>query len=258
MNPLFSKELKGLRMITNLHCNHDCAFCYQKNKEAKVLDLNVLLDEMHPVPFQHFDYCTIMGGESTLLDNLTDYIKIGSIYAKEVRLTTNGSNLRPSRVQEYLRAGLSGINVSIASVEHYNDLHGTDCDVDQLLDAVEYMVDNHISVRVNIPLCAENMERDHAELKMMLDMLSDMNAGVTMCEDILGSYSLFGNFDKIGATVKEVTDYGLVLLDYNGHQIGYYTHRNSSYNDTDLVVTPLGTWINWTGYCEAVGFNTPR
>jgi hypothetical protein len=90
---------------------------------------------------------------------------------------------------------------------------------------------------------------------MLKLFVEDYNFNVTICEDIKGTYSLIDAFDKIGARIKEEPDYGLIFLDYNGKQIGYYTHRNSSYNETDLVVTPLGTFINWDEYCEAVGLN---
>jgi hypothetical protein len=263
----FKPELKGLRMITNLHCNYRCKFCYQQNKSKKILDQMQLIDQLFPVSPKHFDYCTVMGGESTLLPNLWEYVKIGSFYSKETRLTTNGGLLDLPMAHLLYKAGLDGINVSIASIHKYNELHTPFVDVDQVIRQMELIVADApyfrrsprpaMNVRVNIPLCAENMTGPRMELVDMLDNFTGKGFNITMCEDILGSFSLFDNFDKIGATVKDVTDYGLVLLDYKGHQIGYYTHKNSAYNDTDLVVTPLGTWINWDGYCEAVGFNAP-
>jgi len=258
------RHLKGLRTITNLHCNNHCKFCYQKDKSAKILDLNEFLAQVKPYNYKHFEYCTIMGGESTLLSNLPEYIKIGSLYAKETRLTTNGVLLTPKLFNHYLNAGLNGINISIATIKKYDTVHGIhpNFDIDKLLDMIDYMHGhsfnpaNNFSVRVNIPLCKENCEGKNPEILFLLDYFTRMNINVTMCEDIKGSYSFYNEFDKILCDVKEVTDYGLILLDYNGHQIGYYTHRNNNYNETDLVVSPLGTWINWDGYCKAVGMNT--
>lgn len=252
---MYNSDLVGLRIITNLHCNNNCNFCYQVDKSKNVLNLNNLIVSLHGYPYKHFEYCTIMGGESTLLPNLEEYIKIGSIFSKQTRLTTNGKLLTPEKVVQYKQCGLNGINISIAVLNpsKYKQVHGTDCDVDDLI----YLVDcGTIDYRINIPLCKENMENDCKELKKMLDLfVREGHVNVTMCEDIKSSYSLYENFDKIDVKVIEETNYGLILLEYHGQKIGYYTHRNSVYNETDLVVTPLGTFINWSSYCDAVGFN---
>lgn len=261
-------NLKGIRMITNLHCNNKCKFCYQKSKEKKILDLNYLLtvlgqgcptvnEYINRSQYKQYQYCTIMGGESTLLDNLSEYVKIGSLYAKETRLTTNGKLLTVDLAKKLHACGLDGVNISIAATERtmYNELHGTDVDIWRLLCTIQD-ISRFMSVRINIPLCKENCDDNFKELNEMLyEFCSTFDFNVTMCEDIKGTYSLYNQFENIGCTVKEVTDYGLILLDYHGKQIGYYTHRNNNYNETDLVITPLGTFINWDGYCEAVGMN---
>lgn len=257
-------NLKGIRMITNLHCNNNCKFCYQKDKSKKILDLDVLLGilgegsinlELKPSAYKQYSYCTIMGGESTLLPNLSEYVKIGSLYAKETRLTTNGKLLTEKLINKLVINGLTGINISIATInpEQYKIIHGTDCNIDDLI----YLIDEQqTDYRINIPLCQENCDNDFYHLKDMLELfVAEGRINVTMCEDIKGTYSLYNRFNEIGCEVIEETDYGLIFLNYKGNRIGYYTHRNSSYNDTDLVITPLGTFINWDGYCEAVGMN---
>lgn len=245
-------------MITNLHCNNKCKFCYQKDKSKKILELDELLVSLNKYysTYKGYEYCTIMGGESTLLHNLTEYIKIGSLYAKETRLTTNGKLLTTDRIQRYRDCGLDGINVSIATLDAdlYSEIHGTDIDVNKLIGT---LVRNStlIDIRINVPLCEENCADDYKGLKHLLKFFTDYNFNITMCEDIKGTYSIYEAFHKIGATEMSRTNYGLIFLNFNGSRIGYYTHRNNNYNDTDLVVTPLGTFVNWTPYCEAVGIN---
>lgn len=262
-------ELKGIRMITNLHCNNKCKFCYQKNKEKKILDLEVLMSVLSrgcyaeravlPSTYKQYEYCTIMGGESTLLPDLCEYIKIGSLYANQTRLTTNGRLLTPTMVQNMVVCGLNGINISISTIdnEKYKKIHGVGENFGLgILQSIINRTKDIIDYRINIPLCEENCENNFVHLKECIEMfVMDAGLNVTMCEDIKGTYSAYDQFEKIGCTVKEVTDYGLILLDYKGKQIGYYTHRNNNYNETDLVITPLGTFINWDGYCEAVGMN---
>ena len=250
-------KLLGLRMITNLHCNNNCNFCYQKDKSKTVLDLNELLTQVKPYSYKHFEYCTIMGGESTLLSNLNEYVKIGSLYSKETRLTTNGKKLTCSLVRTLKSSGLKGINVSIATCnpDEYKVIHGTTCNLDELFETM-CNIEKYVDVRVNIPLCKENSENDYISLKKTLEYLVYWcGYNVTICEDILGTYSLYDQFEKIGAKEVDHTDYGLIYLELYGKRIGYYTHRNNHYNKTDLVVTPLGTWENWDGYYEAVGMN---
>lgn len=261
-------NLKGIRMITNLHCNNKCKFCYQKDKSKKILDIDALMTILgqgyasvnryiNRSRYKQYEYCTIMGGESTLLPNLEEYVKIGSLYAKQVRLTTNGKLMYRGFAKKLRDIGLTGINISIATISDrlYKEIHGTDVSIRSMLAMIDE-VSEVIDTRINIPLCEENCGNDFEHLREMLDLfVIDGQLNVTMCEDIKGTYSAYDKFEKIGCTVKEVTDYGLILLDYHGKQIGYYTHRNNSYNDTDLVITPLGTFINWDGYCEAVGMN---
>lgn len=256
------KNLVGLRVITNLHCNNNCTFCYQKDKSKKILPLDDLLAalsmrEHYNCEYKSYDYCTIMGGESTLLPNLNEYIKIGSLYAKQTRLTTNGKLLTNESIAQYKAAGLDGINISISTLNEvlYKKIHGTDLDISELYNVI-YDNQKNIDFRINIPLCKENCEDDYHRLADVIEyFVATLGLNVTMCEDIKGTFSLFDNFDKIGAKVVEETNYGLIFLELYGKRIGYYTHRNSSYNDTDLVVTPLGTFINWDDYCKEVGMN---
>jgi len=202
-----------------------------------------------------------MGGESTLLPNLTEYIKIGSLHSRQTRqtrLTTNGKLLNKQSMLEYKAAGLDGINISIAAfnVNMYKTIHGTDCDLTTLLYTI-YNNRDKIDFRINIPLCKENCDNNFSELKYILKVLTDENFNITICEDVKGKFSLYDQFEIIGAKVVEETAYGLIFIEYNGHKIGYYTHKNN-YNDTDIVVTSVGTFINWDGYCETVGINNEK
>jgi len=213
--------------------------------------------KLAPYSYKRFEYCTIMGGESTLLDNLSEYIKIGSLYAKQTRLTTNGKLLNAANINNFKRVGLDGINISIATIDNelYKKIHGTDYGLGNLQHLIR-TTDSCMNYRINIPLCEENCGNDFKHLKEVMDMfVCDAGLNVTLCEDIKGTYSVYDQFEKVGAEVLEVTDYGLIFLNYKGNKIGYYTHRNNTYNETDLVITPLGTFINWDGYCEAVGMN---
>jgi molybdenum cofactor biosynthesis enzyme MoaA len=246
-------NLKGLRIITNLHCDRRCNFCYQGDKQFKVLPIETLKVEASQYPLKHFEYCTVMGGESTLLKDLDEYIKIGNAYSQQVRLTTHGGNLTHESLRAYEKAGLTGVNISVPTLERYKEVTGSRlvwADVIwQILLAKAYFPNN---IRVNIPLCKENVDR---EIKDLIEFfLHNIEVEVTICEDVVATYSLYNTPEKMGATFVKDTGYGLTFFDCKGKQFGYYSHSDN-YKNTDLVVTPLGTYIAWDEYCEAVGIN---
>ena len=236
----------GLRIITNLSCLYKCRFCYQARKDNSILSLQSLRGQLVRYGPKHFQYCTIMGGESTLLKNLPEYISIGSHCSCETRLTTNGSLLTEKTLKEYKDAGLTGINISIGTLEKYAEVTGSNVDI---LPKVA-LAQKFLPVRINIPLCKENME---GEIKELVGLFLSMGLSVTICEDILGTHKALHETENIlGAKIVEDTGHGLVFLERDGKRFGYYTHKDN-YKNTDLVITPLGTWNNWDGYCDAVG-----
>jgi MoaA/NifB/PqqE/SkfB family radical SAM enzyme len=223
------------------------------DKQFKILPIETLKAETSKYPSKHFEYCTIMGGESTLLKNLSEYIKIGSDYAKQVRLTTHGGNLTHEYLEMYRKSGLTGINISIATLKHYREVTGSRMDSDAILNKIRlayFFFPNNI--RINIPLCRENLDGEIADLIYLF--LHKMEVGVTICEDVIATYSLYDTPEKMGATFVKDIGYGLTFFDCEGKQFGYYSHSDN-YKNTDLVVTPLGTYVAWDGYCEAVGIN---
>ena len=250
---IMNNNLKGLRIITNLHCDRACNFCYQVDKQVKILPLETLRKEVFHYPIKHFEYCTIMGGESTLLRNLYEYIKIGSKYSQQVRLTTHGGNLTHEYLEMYKKAGLTGINISVATLKRYREVTRCRLDSEAIINKIRLA---HFffpqNVRINIPLCKENLDGEIVDL--IHYFLHELGVGVTICEDVIATYSLYNTPEKMGATFIKDTGYGLTFFDCKGKQFGYYSHSNN-YKNTDLVVTPLGTYIAWDEYCEAVGIN---
>lgn len=245
-----AEKLRGLRIITNLNCNYNCKFCYQKRKTRDILPLANLKEELKEYSPKYFEYCTIMGGESTLLPNLTEYIQIGKIYSNEVRLTTNGSILTKDLLLKYKEAGLDGITISIATLEKYKETTKGFLSKDEILNKVKIAKEIFPNVRVNIALCKENM---NGEIKKLVEIfVSEFNINITICESITQEYSCLNDTKKyLDSEIVEDTGYGLVIMKHNGRKFGYYSHKDN-YKHTDLVISPLGTWTNWDGYCEVI------
>ena len=230
------------RIITNLLCNMqpNCYFCYQPNKDPKlVLDMDKMKDTFRRCG-RKMRRATIMGGESTILPNLHEYIALTKANVEEdVCLVTNGILLDEKRVTKYVEAGLSEVAISISSLPMYYARR------EQAL-----MCRKHIpNTRINIPKCNES--NGDALVEILKHVLTD-GFYVVVCEDLMGRYGDFDFEEKLPA--KKIKDDGCNFFDYtwNGHQFGVFGNYQG-YNATDIIVTPVGTFSRWEDYCKKIG-----
>ncbi len=230
------------RIITNLLCNMqpNCYFCYQPNKDPKlVLDMEKMKDTFRRCG-RKMKRATIMGGESTILPNLHEYIALTKANVEEdVCLVTNGILLDEKRIIKYAEAGLSEVAISISSLPMYYARR------EQALLCRKYIP----NTRINIPKCNES--NGDALVEILKHVLTDGFYAV-VCEDLMGRYGDFDFEEKLPAT--KIKDDGCNFFDYtwNGHQFGVFGNYNG-YNSTDIIVTPVGTFSRWEDYCKKIG-----
>lgn len=234
------KDIFRYRVITNLECNQNpqCYFCYQPLKKALHLSIEKCEATMDKVGI--LKRATIMGGESTLLPNLPDFIKVTKAHVSEdVCLVTNGILLDRERIESYSQAGLTEVAISISSLEMYYKRR------EQAL-LCKSIIPN---TRINIPKCWESTGNKLTELLKVI--LSD-GFYVIVCEDLQGRYGKF-TFEEDLPAVK-IKDDGYNFYDYvwNGHQFGVFGNY-VGYNDSDIIITPLGNFCSWEKYCEKIG-----
>ncbi len=234
------------RIITNLNCNMNestgpngnCYFCYQPCKEAKMLDYELAQRTMEKVGI--LKRATIMGGEATIREDLTDFIALAKRYVKEdVCLVTNGILLNEERIKKYKEAGLTEVAISISSKEQYERRR------EQALLCKQYIP----NTRINIPKCKESTGDKLVELLKLI--LTDGFYAI-VCEDLMGRY---GDFDfQIKLGTLQIQDDGCNFYDYvwEGHQFGVFGNY-TGYDDTDIIITPVGNFCKWEMYCNAVG-----
>jgi organic radical activating enzyme len=250
---VINKRIFRYRIITNLQCNQRCSFCYQNNKPAigtdNVLSLNKLEQTMKKVG--KLERATLMGGESTLLANLTEYIKLAKEYAETVCLVTNGTLLTKDKLFDYKEAGLDEIAISISSMENYIDL-GTP------IFYAHNIIDN---CRVNIPRCEES---SYDKLHILVRKILSDGYGCVVCEDLNGRYG--EPHDKVimgWEDVYEAINDGHNFIKYRMEHLeepfssrwfGLFAHY-SGYDNTDVIISPLGNFSIWEQYCKAVGNN---
>lgn len=234
------------RIITNLNCNMNestgpngnCYFCYQPNKTPLQLDINKMEETMNKVG--KLKRATIMGGESTLRKDLSEIIKITKKYISEdICLVTNGILLNEEKIKEYKEAGLTEVAISISSMEQYLKRR------EQALLCKKYIP----NTRINIPKCKESTGILLVEL--LKTILTD-DFYIIVCEDLMGRYGDF-NFQKNLETEK-IYDDGCNFYNYiwNGHKFGVFGNY-TGYDETDIIITPIGNFCKWETYCEKVG-----
>ena len=234
------------RIITNLNCNMNestgpngnCYFCYQPNKKPLMLDYEKAADTMKKVGV--LKRATIMGGEATIRNDLVDFIKLAKEnVTDDVCLVTNGILLNEERIKSYKDAGLTEVAISISSKEQYLRRR------EQALICKKYIA----NTRINIPKCNESTGDKLVELLKLI--LSD-NFYLIVCEDLMGRYGDFDFQAKMNTT--KIKDDGCNFYDYvwNGHQFGVFGNY-TGYDDTDIIISPVGNFCKWEMYCDKVG-----
>lgn len=230
------------RVITNLACNMqpNCEFCYQPNKDARYkLDINKMEDTMKRCG-RKLNRATIMGGESTLLPDLSNYIaKVKEYVEDDICLVTNGILLNEEKIKEYAEAGLTEFAISISSIEMYYERR------EQLFLCKKYVP----NTRINIPKSYESVGD---KLVNMLKVILTDGFYVVVCEDLMGRYGEYTFEEDLPA--KKIKDDGHNFFDFtwNGHQFGLFANYDG-YDETDVIISPMGNFVKWESYCKKIG-----
>lgn len=251
------------RIITNFHCNQNCSFCFQPEKRKKILDINKMEETMKKVG--KLERCTIMGGESLLLDNITDCFRVANNYANTLCLVTNGTLLTESLIIDLVKTGLKEMAISISSMSQYIDRRK------QILLAKKYVP----NLRINIPKCEESVG---PKLYKLIDTALSDNVGVVVCEDLMGRYNtdykdsyedlLYG----MKAKLIKSDGHNFFTFEYKGKEFGLFGYHGdktadanteeAGYEKTDIIITPdchsndlysHRVYSIWEDYCNDIG-----
>lgn len=228
-----------------------CSFCYQRDmlKSQLTLDKGVLASEVDSLGCS--PVTTIMGGESLLLDDLDDYVKIVAC-GGVVRLITNGTLLSQKLLLSLSRAGLHEIAISARSVANYRAIR------EKILEARNVFPKCHPSrswrdsiqssgVQINIPPCSPS------ELRGIIQLSVEDGLYALVCTDMRKGYRADHNFldeavlisrDGGGLETWEVRGSG-------GMRFGVVADH-SAYDCDDRIVSPLGSFDKWNDYYTRV------
>ena len=242
------------RIITNLQCNKRCGFCYQTFKPEPgtdmVLSRDAMMATMGKVKSNRgmLDRATVMGGETLLLSEPWEYIRIAKEHATTVCLVTNGTRLNGDTIANLRDAGLDELAVSISSMKQFKDMLGM----------LKLAAKNIPNTRVNIPRCEES---SYDKLKVIVDACLDNRLGCVVCEDLMGRYGephdvVMGRWE--GYELLSNNHNFLTYMDTTrGKKVGLFAHY-SGYNKTDVIITPVGNFSSWDKYCEKIGNHALR
>jgi MoaA/NifB/PqqE/SkfB family radical SAM enzyme len=241
----FNKKY-NLRVITNLNCNENCYFCYQKNKNNVRLDIDTLKCNIQKFNGYKFPRAAIYGGEATIREDLPDIIKICSENSENISLTTNGTLLTESKLKQYRDAGLKEMGISVPTIKNWNMMRTITWDkfLNIILKAKEIIP----NVRINIVENKFNMDKENGRLEfydMIEFFVRQVGLGVLVCRNFTKKYEDL-NLELIGAKKTDIIEHGCskYKLDDSNIIISYY-EPVKTYKDNDYIITPLGVFTDW-------------
>lgn len=112
----------AIKLTTN--CPGNCTCCKNrqdnfkiKDTEKKAFNLETFNKICKCIKKIGGSYICLSGGEPTIISNLTDYIKLASNQGLNVRLNTNGWGITEEKFNEWIKAGLGQVVLSIYSLD---------------------------------------------------------------------------------------------------------------------------------------------
>ncbi len=182
----FGRHLEYLRLSVTERCNFRCSYCLPRGcpSTAGRDELSAEEIERAAAGFAELGFwkVRITGGEPTLREDLLEIVErvASRPGVRRVGLTTNGLRLE-AMARDLRRAGLSGINVSVDSLDAERFQAITGCSrLDRILAGVEAALEAGIPrVRVNAVLLAGT---DEAEIERFLSLPRDLPLTVRFIE----------------------------------------------------------------------------
>jgi cyclic pyranopterin phosphate synthase len=175
MEPLcdnFGRPLLNLRISVTQKCNYNCTYCHKEGEVEHTNNTEMTVEEIVRISKTAIELGVIRikltGGEPLMRKDISQIVEgIASISGlKDLSLTTNGSMLK-DKAKELYRAGLSRINISLATLnpKTYNTL--TAGNLDNALEGIKAAVNAGFNpVKLNMVILKDINEHE------ILDMIT--------------------------------------------------------------------------------------
>lgn len=153
---------RRLAIALTTRCNLSCRWCYRRDTQYADI-LNKDMDfELYRLFVQNtkgkFRMVHLTGlGEVTLYQRLIDAIKLSKKLSKNIKITSNGVLLTYEKITNYIKAGLTHIEISIDAFDKKKLLEYRNVDLDHLCDIVSYISnETSLHLQINSVVSTEN------------------------------------------------------------------------------------------------------
>lgn len=143
-------------------CNLSCKWCYRLDPQYtsilnKNLDINIYLEFIKNTRGK-FRMVHLAGlGEPTLYPSLIEAIQLSRNLSENIKFTTNGTLLTRSNIKEYIKAGLTHIEISIDAFDKDKLQEYRGADLHHLCDIVNYISEQtSLHLQINSVISTEN------------------------------------------------------------------------------------------------------
>lgn len=120
MKDNFGREIDYMRISLTENCNLRCIYCLPENfsyKKKEILSAEDVIKTVEAGKELGIKKIRLTGGEPLLRNDITNIVKgISKLGIKKIYLTTNGILLK-NKAEELKKAGLSGVNVSLDTLD---------------------------------------------------------------------------------------------------------------------------------------------
>lgn len=221
------EKVQYLRIILTNRCNLNCYYCHKEGiKEAdNELTLHEIIQYTRVLYDVGIRKIKLMGGEPTLRNDLVDVISGIRKYAidADISLITNGILIKDV-AQEYIKAGLNRINVSIHGWNHqsfYRITQGSAGNLEMIKSSVLWLKKKQILTKINFVIQKGINEAELIELihwctkhKLTLDVLNMLYNSRTQ-EELKDYYYDFSEIKKLISTHFEIASVKIVENNYS-------------------------------------------
>ena len=229
MKDRFGREIDYLRVSVTDNCNLRCVYCMDE-KDNKFLkkDEKLTDDEIYRVVKESaklgIKKIRITGGEPLVRPGVVDLIgKINSIDGiEEIYLTTNGI-LLADRLDELVKNGLKGVNISLDSLkeDRFNKLTRLG-HVDNVLAAIDKAISLGIKVKLNTVI-VNDINKD--EIMDFVNLTKEKEIDVRFIElmpiGIAINYKGVANEEVLNIIRRKASDFEEVVRNQSGGPATY-------------------------------------
>lgn len=229
MKDRFGREIDYLRVSVTDNCNLRCVYCMDE-KDNKFLkkDEKLTDDEIYRVVKESaklgIKKVRITGGEPLVRPGVVDLIgKINSIEGiEEIYLTTNGI-LLADRLDELVKNGLKGVNISLDSLkeDRFNKLTRLG-HVDNVLAAIDKAISLGIKVKLNTVI-VNDINKD--EIMDFVNLTKEKEIDVRFIElmpiGIAINYKGVANEEVLNIIRRNASDFEEVVRNQSGGPATY-------------------------------------